>query len=447
MPAVETLSVLIGGKHAADVSRSDGRSGLAYTAQYLASGGVPLSVGMPKTDGHYPLPRVSTWMGGLLSDNPAVVRQQRLFFGAQGRSSFDLLATPMGLDCAGAVQFCPPDELEKALDRGGGVERLEPRELALLVSSLALASSTWQGSRTTGQFSLAGAQAKTALRFQDGEWGFPWGNEPTTHIIKPAISHLKDQALNEHICMAAAGRIGLRAASTSITEIGGVQCLVITRYDRISQSDGTYRRVHQEDMCQALGIPPSKKYQSDGGPTPKDIGTIIRQRSTTPDRDVQTFRDALIFNWVIAGTDAHAKNYSLILEGNAVALAPLYDIASWLPYQTDRGALPKTKLAMKTGSGYTLRKSDRKSAWQKTGEALGLDGDETVARAEHLASQVPEALEAAANSIPSEFSGSEVVEVLLERTEARARACARVSAAIGTPHSAPSITPGQVPLA
>lgn len=341
MPAVETLSVLIGGQHAADASRSGGRSGLFYTDQYLASQGTPLSVGMPKSDGRYLLPKVATWMDGLLSDNPAVVKQQRLFFDAQGTSSFDLLATPMGLDCAGAVQFCPPDELENAVARGGGVRWMEPSELALLISSLALDTSTWQGSRTTGQFSLAGAQAKTALQFQDGEWGLPWGNEPTTHIIKPAISHLKDQALNEHICLEAAGRIGLRAASTSITEIGGIQCIAVTRYDRIRQPDGTYRRVHQEDMCQALGIPPFKKYQSDGGPTPRDIGTIIRQRSTNPDRDIHAFLDALIFNWVIGGTDAHAKNYNFILEGNVVALAPLYDIASWLPYEPDRGRFPK----------------------------------------------------------------------------------------------------------
>lgn len=95
---------------------------------------------------------------------------------------------------------------------------------------------------------------------------------------------------------------------------------------------------------------------------------------------------------------------------------------------------------MKIGKDYTLRKSDRRSAWQKTGEALGLDGDETVVRAEWLASEVPNALEAAAISIPPEFSGSEVVEVLLERVESRARACARVPAAIGIPRTTPNVT-------
>ena len=386
-------------------------------------------------------------MDGLLSDNPAVVEQQRRLFGHQGKSSFDLLATPMGLDCAGAVQFCPPGELGEANARGGGVRLLDLRELTSLVSPLALANSTWQGSRTSGQFSLAGAQAKTALQLQDGKWGLPWGDEPTTHIIKPAIAQLKDQALNEHICMEAAGLVGLRTASTRVTEIGGVQYVVVTRYDRIIQPDGTHRRVHQEDMCQALGIPPTRKYQSDGGPTPKDIGTLIRQHSTIPDQDAQAFCDALIFNWIIAGTDAHAKNYGFVMEGNAVALAPLYDIASWLPYEPDRSALPKTKLAMKIGRDYTLRRSDRKSAWLKTGETLGLDGDETVSRAEHLASQVPPALEDAAKSVPSEFAGSEIVEMLLERANSRARACARVSAAVDIPNTAPTKPADQAPKA
>jgi len=76
---------------------------------------------------------------------------------------------------------------------------------------------------------------------------------------------------------------------------------------------------------------------------------------TNPEQDIRAFRDVLIYNWVIAGTEAHAKNYSLMLDGNTVAFAPLYDIASWLPYTSDRSALAKTKLAMKIGKAYTLQ--------------------------------------------------------------------------------------------
>ncbi|MDE0267573.1 MAG: HipA N-terminal domain-containing protein [Acidimicrobiaceae bacterium] len=165
MPAVETLSVLIGCQHAADASRSDDRSGLVYTEEYLVSRGAPLSIGMPKTGRRFPLLRLSAWMEGLLPDNPQVVEQQRRLFGVKGRSSFDLLATPMGMDCAGAVQFCFPHRVATVADRGGGVEWLDDRDLASLVSSLTLANSTWLGGRTFGQFSLVGAQAKTALQF------------------------------------------------------------------------------------------------------------------------------------------------------------------------------------------------------------------------------------------------------------------------------------------
>jgi len=76
---------------------------------------------------------------------------------------------------------------------------------------------------------------------------------------------------------------------------------------------------------------------------------------TNPEQDIRAFHDALIYNWVIAGTEAHAKNYNLMLDGNTVAFAPLYDIASWLPYTSDRSALAKTKLAMKIGKAYTLQ--------------------------------------------------------------------------------------------
>ena len=433
MTAVEKLSVLIGGDHAAYASRSGEGAGLAYTDDYLSGGAVPLSVGMPRAKRRFPLARLLAWMAGLLSDNPAVVEQQRRLFGIKGKSPFDLLGSPMGLDCAGAVQFCVPGQEAHAAGRGGGVEWLSDRELVSLVSSLVSANSSWQGTRASGQFSLAGAQAKTALQFHNGRWGVPRGSEPTTHIVKPAIPQLKDQALNEHVCMDAAGRLGLAAASTAVAEVGGIQCVVVTRYDRVKQPDGTHRRVHQEDMCQAAGVPPAKKYQADGGPTPQDIAALIRRHSTDPDRDIGSFRDALIYNWVIAGTDAHAKNYGFILAHNAVALAPLYDVASWLPYQADRSALARTKLAMRIGSNYTLRTSDRKSAWFKTGEALGLDGDETVSKAEKLASRVPAALSQAAEAIPAEFHGSEIVEMLIDRAEARAAKCANVSAAVDPP--------------
>ena len=179
-----------------------------------------------------------------------------------------------------------------------------------------------------------------------------------------------------------------------------MQCIVIRRFDRMTGDNGRVVRIHQEDMCQALGIHPELKYQGDGGPSPQHIMRAIRQHSSTADKDAERFLDALVFNWAIAGTDAHAKNYSFLLRDGAVQLAPLYDIASFLPYEPDLDAIPKLKLAMKIGNKYSLSKSDRKSAWHKTGMALGFDGDETVSRAEDLSRQIPSALQKGSSRSP-----------------------------------------------
>ena len=124
--------------------------------------------------------------------------------------------------------------------------------------------------------------------------------------------------------------------------------IVITRYDRI-RTQGGLRRVHQEDVCQALAINPARKYQNEGGPgIAEKLSTLLRIYSGRPDEDVETFVDSIIYNWLIVGTDAHAKNYALLIgAGGSVRLAPLYDLASALPYpQID---LKRAKMSMKIG--------------------------------------------------------------------------------------------------
>ena len=132
-----------------------------------------------------------------------------------------------------------------------------------------------------------------------------------------------------------------------------------------TQAESTFvARLHQEDFCQALSVHPAIKYQTDGGPGAKQIVEVIRTNvsshalaanspkfSFAAEHDVSKFIDALIFNWLIGGTDAHAKNYSLLIGGGGmVRLAPLYDIASILAYPDIDPR--KAKLAMKIGDRY-----------------------------------------------------------------------------------------------
>ena len=166
----------------------------------------------------------------------------------------------------------------------------------------------------SGRFSLAGAQAKTALLWDGSRWGRPTGSIATTHILKPAIKGLDEHDLNEHLCMQAAKSLGMIVASTTIQSFEEQSALIVRRYDRATANQ-IQLRVHQEDFCQASGIHPSKKYQNEGGPSPKSIAQRMRllMPGAVARESIERFADALIWNWIIAGTDAHAKNYSLLL--------------------------------------------------------------------------------------------------------------------------------------
>ncbi len=235
----------------------------------------------------------------------------------------------------GALRLRRDATLEAALERPGRAQWLDDGDVARRLDELTVDSSAWLGADFTGRFSLAGAQAKTALLRDGDRFGLPEGSAATTHRLKPAITGLDDHDLNEHVCLSAARVMGLRAARSELLRIAGRSAVVVTRYDRV-KIGATWQRVHQEDMCQALGVPPAWKYQSDGGPGPSDIARLLR--SAMPMRPVEAairdFADALVWNWVIGGTDAHAKNYSLLLSGSQVRLAPMYDVASALPPRT-----------------------------------------------------------------------------------------------------------------
>jgi len=170
----------------------------------------------------------------------------------------------------------------------------------------------------TGQFSLAGAQAKTALYFDErtSRWGDPSGAISTTHILKPAIGGLDDHDLNEHLCLSAARLLGLPAAMTEVLSLGAERVIAVTRYDRRRNRQGIAVRIHQGDMCQAAGVPPMIKYRNEGGPSPEVVIDLLRRHvvpTAAAADQVNRFADALGFNRVIAGTEAHAKNYSVLL--------------------------------------------------------------------------------------------------------------------------------------
>lgn len=198
---------------------------------------------------------------------------------------------------------------------------------------------------------------------------------------------------------------------------------MVARYDRRAGSDGMVQRVHQEDACQALGVPPFRKYQNEGGPRPGQIADLLRGAFPSPRADaaVARFADALIWNWLVAGTDGHAKNYSILLAGDQARLAPLYDIASALPYGDHERSL---RFAMKLG-GDPRVPVDR-NPWPATAEELGLDADVLTTRAAGLASVVGDAFSDAAAAQEVAALGRPLPARLVDLIATRATRCRSV---------------------
>ena len=392
----DSLAVLLDESVAGTLTRlSGGRLRFDYDDEYRRrADATPLSVSMPVQVRSHRDRAITPWLWGLLPDNEAVLARWARQFHASASSPFSLLAAPVGEDCAGAVRFIASEEAERLLQRAGDVAWLTEDEVAERLRELRADSTAWLGRSFTGQFSLAGAQAKTALLFQDGRWGVPSGATPTSHILKPAVAGLDDHDLNEHLCLDAARRAGLIAARTRVGHFGGESAIVVDRYDRV-QIGGKIVRVHQEDLCQAFGFPPSKKYQNEAGPGPTQIVELLRNSmpARAADDAVWRFIDALAWNWLIAGTDAHAKNYSLLLAGNEVRLAPLYDIASALPYGMHE---KKLRLAMKLGGHYDVFAS--RNPWPRAAAELAVDADALTNRVQDLAARTPDAFADAAST-------------------------------------------------
>ena len=402
-----------------------GRIRFDYADEYRAApGATPLSLSMPIAVRSHTERTVTPWLWGLLPDNDAVLARWARHFQVSRATPFSLLATPIGEDCAGAVRFAAPEAETGHPNRPGGVTWLSEGEVAQRLRDLRDDSTSWLGRSFTGQFSLAGAQAKTALLVEGGRWGVPSGNRATTHIVKPAVAGLDDHDLNEHLCLDAARRVGLVAVGTKVHQFAGESAIVVERYDRRTVGDAVIR-VHQEDLCQALAHPPFAKYQNEGGPSPRDVVALL-SRAMAPrvaEDAVSRFADALIWNWLIAGTDAHAKNYSLLLAGDQVRLAPLYDVASALPYGTDER---KLRLAMTIGGDYRVA-TDR-NRWPEAARELGLDADTLVGRVRELADAAPDAFADAARTDDVAALGKPVTTRLVDLVTARCERCRRLVA-------------------
>jgi serine/threonine-protein kinase HipA len=383
----------------------------------------PLSLSMPLGLAQHGNAKIDPFLWGLLPDDERVLDQWGRRFHVSARSAFGLIAN-VGEDCAGAVQFVRPDRKD-AIQRWSpaDIEWLTEATIAQRLRTLRTDHAAWRLPRDTGQFSLAGAQPKTALLFLNGRWGLPSGRVPTTHILKPPTGEFDGQAENEHFCLELGRALGLTVPNSSIMHFEEEIAIVIERYDRV-QVGARFQRVHQEDMCQALVLPPTRKYENEGGPGIRQIVELLKTFSTNSDEDIWRFLDTVAFNWLIAGTDAHAKNYAILLgSGGQVRLAPIYDLATVLPYPDFNPY--RIRLALKLGGEYLLRSIGLRQ-WKKLVHEVHLDQDAVLNRVAAMADAIPERVKQTAGQMTQEGLKNPILQRLEKELTARAAQCRKL---------------------
>lgn len=269
------------------------------------------------------------------------------------------------------------------------------------------------------RISIPGAQEKTALLRHDGQWFKPAGTTATTHILKPQIGQLSNgtdlsnSVENEYLCLKLLAAVGVPTAHAEIADFGNRRTLVVERFDRLWTRDGRLLRLPQEDICQALSVSPTRKYQSDGGPGMGDILELLRG-SDTPDQDIGVFVRACILFWMIGATDGHAKNFSITLgPGGRFRLTPLYDVLTAQP-SLDAGQIPHKnfKLAMSVGRNrHDLVESIMPRHFLQTAELAGVGAPFMRSIVEDLAANTEKQTETVIGSLAPDFPDRLVTSV------------------------------------
>ncbi len=354
---------------------------------------------------------VTNYFDNLLPDSADIRRRLRSRFRARSADAFDLL-TAIGRDCVGAVQLLPPggDPV------GWNTIDAEPLDEARVERILAsVTSDAPLGQRHEDEelrLSIAGAQEKTALLRMGRRWYLPLGATPTTHILKLPLglvgnmrADMSTSIENEWLCSRILRALGLPVAETEMARFGDTKALVVTRFDRrwvgieedaeqkarFRPPDGAWiARLPQEDFCQALGIGPDRKYQSDGGPSMQDCLAVL-SNSENAQEDRTDFVLTQFAFWLLAATDGHAKNFSIQhRRAGRFGLTPLYDVLSaWpiigngpnhLSYQRAKHAM-----GVKAGNMHYRLRDIQARHWQGLAAAVSRDAwPRVLALARHV---------------------------------------------------------------
>lgn len=414
-----TLDIWMNGALVGHWTRHAGIDRLTYRQEWMDSAqGRPISLSLPYGRGaggpvSIRSPAVGAFFDNLLPDNDRILQRIRERHRLRSTRAFDLLAA-VGRDCAGALQLVP-EGAEPGNPHVIAGRELDEAGVAAVLRAATLDRLPTQADPDAFRISIAGAQEKTALLRHEEKWHVPDGATPSTHILKLPLglvgnmrADLSSSVELEWLCLEVARTFGLPVAKAEIARFEDQKALVVERFDRRLAGDGSwYVRIPQEDMCQAHGVRAENRYEADGGPGIREVMELLRG-SVDAAADRETFFRAQLLYWLMAATDGHAKNFSLVLmPGGAFRMAPLYDILSTYPIQ-GRGAGQleprRARLAMAVcgKNRHYLVADIHHRHWVGMAEQLGL---ETGAREliAGLSSEVEAVLDNVGNRLPPAF--------------------------------------------
>ena len=366
------LGVYLAGEMVGEIEkRGPSRYRFGYSREALdlhRPGSTLLSASLPVQSGDFAPGRAAPFFEGLLPEGAVreVIAQR---FRLSEEDGFGLLEA-LGAECAGAVAVLAPGR-EPVSPGGGRTHPIDEDELAHLVDELPR-NPLGVDSRPDGvRLSLGGIQHKLVLaRLPGGGFAQPLDGAPSNCLLKPEFGRFEELAVNEAFCMKVAAGSGLTIAGVDLVEVDSHKCLYVERFDRARDGQGQVIRLHQEDLCQAMGILPAAKYEENGGPSIAGVVELLRQlRGPYMARDINDFVHAVLVNQLLGNSDAHGKNFALLYEpGSGVRLAPLYDIVSTAVYPdvTER-------MAMAIGGVEDPEEVDL-AAWKRLAEECGFGG-------------------------------------------------------------------------
>jgi len=276
-------------------------------------------------------------------------------------NDFELLRA-IGGECAGALSILgnePKDEAPeyRELSNDDLTELLRVRNPAVVV----------EDGDSPPRLSLAGAQDKAPVKYEDGKFYIPLDNAISTHVLKYRLRDINHVPAYETITMWTAAELGIDVCDIGYHTHEG-ECFTLSkRYDRIL-SDNSLVRLHQEDFCQASGRSSRSKYEHEGGPTFAECLQLVKEHSTQPLKDIPRLIEWQVFNYLVGNSDAHAKNLSFLYgQDNTTRLSPFYDliaIQAWPSHVFNRD------LALSIG-GVTNINNIRRAHWETLAEESG----------------------------------------------------------------------------